>query len=83
MSSKRFFGEYLEVDRADGAGIAFAREALRLRMQARLDHERAACPGVKMAKSKIDLRQEKGQWRLVSDLVLIYPDAERVPVEAR
>jgi hypothetical protein len=80
MSTKRYFGEYMIVDPVDGA---FARQCLRERMQARLDHERAACPQVKMIKSKVELRQEEGQWRLVSDLVLAYPDPERVPVEAR
>jgi hypothetical protein len=73
MSSKRFFSEYLEVDPAAGA-VRFARECLRERMQARVDHEHAICPGVQIESDKIELRQEEGQWRLVSDMVLCYPD---------
>jgi hypothetical protein len=83
MSSKRFFGEYMTVDPVDGAGVAFARQCLRERMQARVDHEHAICPGVRIESDKIELRQEEGAWRVVSDMVLSYPDPERVPVEAR
>jgi hypothetical protein len=83
MSSKRFFGEYMEVDPANGADVDFARQCLRQRMQARKTHERARCPSVRVESETIEMRQEECQWRLVSDLVLSYPDPERVPVEAR
>jgi hypothetical protein len=84
MSSKRFFGEYQVVDDpADAGAVAFTRMALRERMNDRKAHERAHCPGVQVESESIELRQEEGQWQVVSDLVLVYPDPERVPVEAR
>jgi hypothetical protein len=75
MSSKRFFGEYLEVDDpADRGLVQFLRECLLGRAHARKTHERARCPGVRVESETIEVRQEEGEWRVVSDMVLCYPD---------
>jgi hypothetical protein len=83
MSTKGYFGEYQVIDDpADTADVAFTRMVLRSRMDDRKTHERARCPGVQVESESIELQQEEGEWRLVSDLVLSYPDPEQVLVEA-